>query len=90
MNEKEIAISLIGNVKELERTNCQTHVPVNLEKNIDKCNFKNLQKECDKLGFHICYAYEAPFDTVFYRKEYNKNKNKYLVYTDKSITNINY
>jgi len=90
MNEKEIALLLGNKAKRLEENNLQALVPVELNGNIDKCDFKLLQKECDALGFHICYAYEAPFDTEFYRKQYQKDHNKYLVYTDKSINNISY
>lgn len=90
MNEKEIALLLESKAKRLEENNLQANVPVDLKNSIDKCDFKLLQKECDALGFHICYAYEAPFDTKFYRKQYQKDHNKYLVYTDKSINNINY
>ena len=90
MLEKELANKLLIDAKRLEEHNTQSLVPVNLNNQIDSCNFELLQQECNNLGFHICYMSQAPFDSKFYKRQSKYTNNKYLVYTDKSITNINY
>lgn len=89
MNEKELALILQKDAIELENSNCQSCCPVPQFNDIDNCNFKLLQQECNKLNFHICRTNESPFDKRYYRTQYKKGA-KYMIYTDNSINHISY
>ena len=89
MNEKELAKILKQSANYIENNNFQSHIPVDLNKEISACDFNLLKKECDNLGFHICRTEETPFDTKFYKSVSKEKNSRYVVYTDKSINNYN-
>lgn len=53
-----------------------------------KCNYKTLQAECEKLGFHIYNFKESPIDQDILSKEKCSKLKSYIIYSDYTLTLI--
>ena len=53
--------------------------------NLNKCNYKSLQAECEELGFHIYNFKDSPIrKNILSKQKCNKLKS-YIIYSDETI-----
>ena len=87
MFEKEYALKLKNKIDTFlipnkEKLFCEY---AKLDKELAQCDYRTLQAECEKLGFHIYNFKESPVYQDILSKEKCSKLKSYIIYSDETI-----
>lgn len=88
MIEKEYALKLKEKVQEeliKDKSNYFCEYAIQ-NKELAQCDYRTLQAECEKLGFHIYNFKESPIDNEKLQKLKCSKLKSYIIYSDYSLT----